>query len=200
MNDANLIPKHRLYARRRRRRLNLWATGGTAYLVLLLGAYASCYALWGGGGDAATIEQERAKARIQQTKQLIAAAQSELAAGERTLEANRALQSHPDWSLLLLLPARSMDDDVILSHCELKPDNPPGDRPSPEDGAGGFRLDISGYGKTVTAVSRLALKLERTELFDQVRLLKTKRQPLLSGSATCFQIECFLDRKPESPQ
>jgi Tfp pilus assembly protein PilN len=200
MRDANFIPRHRFHARRRRRRLSLWIAGATVYAVLLLGAYASCYALWAGGGDALAAEQEAAKARIQQTNHLIAATQTELATQERTLKANREVQDHPDWSLLLMLLARSMNDDVVLDRCELKPEDSPDERPSQKGSAGGFRLDMSGHAKTVAAVSRFALELERTELFDHVRLLKTKRQPFLAGSATAFQIECVIGRKHEGAQ
>jgi len=200
MRDANFIPKHRFHARRRRRRLILWIAGATVHAVLLLGAYASCYALWGGGGGAVAAEQEAAEARIQQTKQMIAAAQTELATEERTLKANRVVRNHPDWSLLLMLLARSMNDDVVLGRCELKPEDSPDESPSQEDGANGFRLDMSGHAKTVTAVSRFALELERTGLFDQVRLLKTKRQPFLSGSATSFQMECVIGREPKGAE
>ncbi|HUU91378.1 MAG TPA: PilN domain-containing protein [Phycisphaerae bacterium] len=200
MKDANFIPKHRAHARRRRRRRNLWVTAVAAYVALLLGAYASCYALWGGGGDALAAKQQAAEARTRNTKQAIAATQSELASEQRTLNANREVRNHPDWSLLLMLLAESMNDDVVLSQCDLKPGDPPNGRSPQAHEANGFRLDMSGYAKTVASVSRFALELERTGLFDHVRLLKTKRQPFRSASATCFQIECLLGRHTEGAE
>ena len=50
----------------------------------------------------------------------------------------------------------------------------------------------TGCGQSQTAVSNFVLRLERTELFDQVKLIGTSRRPFLSGSAVEFQVECFL--------
>ncbi len=228
MQSVNFIPARRIAAKQRRRRMNRWAVTVSVYAMLLIGAYACSYALWGGGHAAMADEERKTSLRIEQAKRAISTLQGELTAEEATLKANQALADQPDWSVLLVLVARSLGDEVVLNRCDLGPGQAletaaagspaPGSRPSvpptagppaagppspvPREAAapGPFVLAVAGYGKTMTAVSQFVLALERLGLFDQVRLIKTNREPFLSTQAVAFQIECSLGSNGGGPK
>jgi len=215
MRSVNFIPARRLAARSRRRRRNRWAVTMSVYALMLVGVYGGAYALWGGGHVALADEERRTTLRIEQSKRDIHTLQEELTAGEATLKANRALTDQPDWSILLALVARDLNDEVVLTRCELKGGasaaptataatpmpttasapaavpaaSPEGARPEV------FVLDVTGYGKTMMAVSQFVLAMERTGLFDEVRLVKTNREPFLTTSAVAFQITCLMESR-----
>ncbi|MFO8012814.1 MAG: hypothetical protein R6X20_05845 [Phycisphaerae bacterium] len=202
MRSRNLIPSHRLEAARRRRRLKAWVGAVSVYAAVLVTVYVACVCAW--GVDAGSLERRRQAAaeRVEQVSRQIQETQAHLAEAQRTLDANRTIGGHPDWSLLLMLLSANMNDGVVLRQCRLTPpgaeDDTPGEAPA-TDGVG-WRLEMAGYGRQVTAVSQFALAMEKTGLFDEVRLLKTVRQPFLAGQATHFQIRCDLGtRAKESP-
>lgn len=228
MQSVNFIPARRTAAKQRRHRTTRWTVTVSAYAVLLVGVYACAYALWGGGYAAVADEERKTGLRAEHAKQAVNALQAELAAEEATLKANQALADQPDWSVLLVLVARDLGDEVVLDRCDLRPGQalettaagspapappssvsptagpPAAAAPSPASGEaaapGPFVLAVAGYGKTMTAVSQYVLTLERLALFDQVRLTKTNREPFLSTQAVAFQIECSLGGNGGGPK
>jgi hypothetical protein len=135
--------------------------------------------------------ERAARTRIDTTRGTTREVEAVLAERELTLEAKRAVANHPDWSILMMLVARELGEDIVLSHCVLAPQgDPPGPgtarRPTP------YLWQMAGYGRTIGAASRFALALERMGLFDHVRLVKTNRQKFLEATAYAFQIECVL--------
>jgi len=168
------------------------------YALVLTAAYAGCRVTWGVDTDTLVGRQEATTQRIHAVGQQIGYAQAELAQAACTIKANQLVGGHPDWSLLLMLLARNMNDEVVLHQCSLGPQTDAGAAApvlaaaGDANATGAWRLDMTGYGRTVTSVSQYALALERTGLFQEVRLLKTVRQPFLAGSATHFQIQCAL--------
>ncbi len=197
MQSRNLIPSYRLERRRRHRRVRAWGAAISVYAVLLAAVYVGCQALWGVDADAMARQREATRQRVRQIRDRIDGVQTRLAEAQRTLRANAALGDHPDWSLLLMLLARTMNEGVVLRQCSLTPAEPTAEAPAATKPSPGWRLEMSGYGKTVTAASEFALAMERTGLFQEVRLLKTVRQPFLAGQATHFQIHCALRRRAE---
>ncbi len=196
MQSRNFIPSHRHEAARRRRRLNAWIGSVAVYAAALVAAYVMAVCAW--GVDAGALDQRRQAVahRVEEIRRRIEQTQADLAEARRTLRANETIAGHPDWSLLLMLLARHMSDGVVLRQCRLAPPEAD-DAPAADATAGGWRLEMAGYGREVTAVSQFALALEETGLFNEVRLLKTVRQPFLAGQATHFQIRCDLGRRPE---
>jgi hypothetical protein len=156
-----------------------------------------CVCAWAVDADALEGRRQATAERVQAISRQIEKAQADLAAARRTLAANRTIGGHPDWSLLLMLLSANMNDGVVLRQCRLSPPDTEDDAAEPAADASGWRLDMTGYGRQVTAVSQFALALEKTGLFDEVRLLKTVRQPFLAGQATHFQIRCDLGTRPE---
>ena len=131
------------------------------------------------------------------------------AAGE--LKSARAVGGQPDWGVLLTLLAENVGDDVVLEFCRLRPvgrawNSLRGGR-SYDPGTAGqapqalddspLLLELSGLGLSQTAVSGFILRLERTELFDRVRLIKSSRRAFLHKKAIAFQLECLLAGRGE---
>jgi hypothetical protein len=172
----------------------------SVYAAALAAVYVACVCAWGVDADTLEGHRQATAERVQQVSRQIEAAQADLAAARRTLKANRSIGGHPDWSLLLMLLSANMNDGVVLRQCRLGPSDAEDDAAEAPADTVGWRLDMAGYGREVTAVSQFALALEQTGLFDEVRLLKTVRQPFLAGQATHFQIRCNLGtRRKETP-
>jgi Tfp pilus assembly protein PilN len=195
----NLIPLPRLEARRRRLRLRVWVAAVSVYAAALAVVYTVCLGAWAVDSHDLARQQKATEARVAETRRQIDEVNADLADARRTLRANEVLGGHPDWSLLLMVLARSMNEEVVLRQCDLASlktvradDAAETAAPAPADGVDGWRLQMNGFGRTVASVSEFALAIEKTGLFDRVRLLKTIRQPFLAGQATHFQIECDL--------
>ena len=212
MTSPNFIPAHRLAAQQRRRRRRLWIVACIAYAAGLLVASTGGSALWHDDTDAltgrtaATIEQidhdERATKRLQ----------DKLAVARVTLQANRAVADQPDWSILLAAVADCLDDDVFLTRFDLQPapkivppprlpqmPGQPWRPPRPTASTATNLVTLVGFGRTQADVSHFVDRLERTGLFDKVKILRTKRRQLLTGVAVAFDLGCLMgEHSPRS--
>ena len=199
MKDVNLIPASRLNARRRRRRVRLWAAGGAAYAASLLGVFLTYGHLGGGDRRAQADELDKTRARIQESRQAARAIQRDLAGAESVLQAARAVSDRPDWSIVLALLAKRLGEEVMLRQVLLKPGRigppSPAAAATPAGSHSPYLLKLAGYGRSQEAVSRFVLDIERTGAFDQVTLIKTSREPFLAIDAVGFQVECALGGK-----
>jgi hypothetical protein len=223
MSDMNFIPSYRMAARGRRARIRRWATASVVWAIVLVMLYAGAYALWGGGRKAMAGEQKKIAARIQESSQAIRLLQHELATQNLQLRSSQIVENQPDWSLLLAVLPRTLSGDVVLKRCDLRADptfTPPASaaapaasrpgaaQPSQEPRAAGpdaapaevqapFLLKVAGYGKTMSAVLQFVQELERTGLFDRVRLVQTTPEAVQSLPVSGFQVECVLGGKEE---
>ena len=120
--------------------------------------------------------------------------------------ANRAVGEQPDWSALLRLISASLGEDLVLTRCRLGPEGHLGrglrKRPAPVRPSVGkrrrFALELSGLGRSQKAITRFLLRLEKARLFEQVSLLRTAREPFLTGSAIRFDVRCLMG--PSDPE
>jgi hypothetical protein len=203
MKSVNFLPAYRVVARQRRRRMRRWAAVIIVSLVLELAGIACGYGLWCGGRMVLAKEEDRAATTIQSADRAISMLRGELATQDATLKANQALEGQPDWSRLLTLLAQSLGDGVLVKRCELKP-RPPASpvtaASAPQKEGDAYALKVSGIGRTVADVLQFAGAMERSGLFDQIRLIKTDTEPFLSGAATSFEMECSLGGKAENTQ
>jgi Tfp pilus assembly protein PilN len=195
MQSINFIPVHRMDARRQRAKVTRWTAVVGVYASVLLAAYAVLYGFWGGEHETLAQEQEKADAKIRDSNKAIKAVHAELAEREMTLKANQDLADQPDWGLLLVVLARSLNDGVVLSRCELKPDSlgaPAAAAPAATSTAAAapLTLRLVGRGQTMEAVLKFAQAMERTGIFDQVHLARTGWEPFHAGTAVTFQVEC----------
>jgi hypothetical protein len=203
MKSVNFLPAYRVVARQRRRRMRRWAATIAVSLVLELAGIACGYGLWCGGQIVLSKEEDHAAATIQSADRAIRMLQGELATQEATLKANQILEGQPDWSRLLALIARSLGDGVIIRRCELKPaprEGPVTTASAQAKEADAYVLKVNGIGRAVADVLQFAGELERSGIFDQIRLIKTDVEPFLSGTATSYEMECSLGGRTENPK
>lgn len=207
MTSFNLIPGHRREARRRQRRTRAWAIGCAAYATVLLGAYVLSRATWSGPDSALAGDLVETAAQTEQQSRQVLILRGQIQKARLTLESNRAVGDQPDWSVVLALLARNLDDDLVLKRCKLQPEVVRKAAGSPQHAAGAqaneperFTLEISGFGRSQKAISQFALRLERTNLFQKVTLVQTNREPFVTGRAMAFQIRCLLGRREEAPR
>ena len=195
---CNLIPERRIYARRRARRVRLWLSIVPGFASLLMGVYTWLSTAW--TTDTASIQKAIAEVD-RASEELRAAINRDRAEAGRSgilLAAHKAVGEQPDWGILLYILSGKLGDDTVLNNCVLEPMAPPhapgaksieGSRPTR------FRLTLFGIARDQDAVSRLVLSLEgeaQSRLFDQVRILESKRINLGGRDAIGYRIECHL--------
>lgn len=210
---VNLIPQAKLVARKRVRRVRAWCVAGSIYAGALGVAWASVHLLGRDEHTALAAEIEALQEQIDQDNEAALALRPRLDAALATLAANRSVGSQPDWSLLLSLVADMLGDEVVLSACELEDGAPPGpftaDAPGANKEASGASVDhdvlrrytlrLVGLGKSHGAVLGYVRTLEKTQLFESVKLVETRPEPFGDTSAIGFKIECLLaDRAKEA--
>ena len=203
MGDVNLIPVRRLVKKRWKRRGRLWMHICGMYLLLLAGGLLSVRVLWPNDSDSLDRERETVESVIDERHNQIAALEEQLAGVTRELEVSEAIAGQPDWSKLLVLLGHELGEDVVLSQLRLLTTNGASSditgnlkawlASSPLEellASRRYRLKLSGFGRTQYSVSQFVLGLERTGVFESVRLINSYRQAFLDGQAIAFSIEC----------
>ncbi len=199
--SVNLIPSPKLLAMQRRKQTRKWAAACLAYAIMLVAVYAGCRMRWG-GNDVQAGELSAVSGEITNYNRQIAAVKNAETALRAKIDANNAVGQQPDWSILLALLARNLGNDVVLKHCELDLDRQdPSSPPSADAGQQKqFVLEVHGLGRTQTAVSAFILRLERVGLFDQVKLIRTRREEFMTGRVVAFQLACTLGAESRRPK
>lgn len=220
MPSVNLIPQHRREAKRRRCRVRLWAGVVGVYALLLLVGVAAAHGPWGGPDQSVARDLREANESVRMAQEEIGALAPELEEARLSLRASRAVAIQPDWSVLLALLGELREEKVVLTRCILMPVRSEGGEStgqrarggaavqrvstveggsgSSEEGAGEegvrkpirYRLEVGGIGREQRDVSRFVLRLERTGLFDRVKLLETNRYPFGERQMVGFRLDC----------
>ena len=196
---VNLIPASTLTARQKGRRGRWWIAACLTYLAILGAAYLGCWLKWDRGKGPGEDGMKEVVAQIEQANRRMAALRIATSAIAAKIEANRAVGNQPDWSVLLAMVAKSLGQDVVLKHCRLELESSKlalkeasASADPRNDGKKHFLFELSGLGRSQTAVSQFVLRLERAGLFDRVKLIRTSREKFLSGNAVSFQLACSL--------
>lgn len=195
----NFIPVSRLEAKRHRRKLRRWSWVVIAYTSVSLMAFLYCRSRWNTDNNGQAAELAALTAKIKEHSQAAYASQRELSEVRSHLQAAHFVRDYPDWSNLLVVLARQFRGQMVLRECELMDDVGPGKGlPVPETAAKSpFVLRIAGYSRTQEEAGELASELDKTNIFDQVKLLKAKREPFREAEATAFRVECLLGKGNE---
>ncbi|HWA49611.1 MAG TPA: PilN domain-containing protein [Dongiaceae bacterium] len=177
---VNLIPAHRRVAQQRGRRLKVWIGVTIGWAGLLLAICAGVR--YGGASDAdaaAANELRGVQSRIEQLDQMLATVKKQLAEAQSRQQTVIAITDQPDWSILLSLLAR-VREDVVLREVTLRPD--PATR--------NITLALRGFSRTQAEASQFVLRLQQIGLFDEVKLLRTGREPVMNTAAVSFDVSC----------
>lgn len=176
--------------------MRTWATALGAYGVLLICAYAACFAFGQDDSGAILKEMRETTERFRASAEQIHVLRDSVAESSQQLGAVRVLAQNPDWSLLLAMVARNLDKEVVLDRCSLAPVDNGVEASHPAEGEAviyqRYLLDLSGFGQSQSSVSQFVLRLEKSRLFESVRLIKTQTRNFMDGQAVSFRLECAL--------
>jgi hypothetical protein len=182
---VNLIPAPRARRKRLRTRITGWAIGLAVYVVgvmVAIGVHRSSLR------PILVPDPSAQGARITQLTSELAATNKDLAEARTRRAAILMLAGRPDWSLLLPLLGRSMGDEVVLKELKLTQ--------AKTAGARQYAVEMRGIARTTASASNFVSTLEGTGLFDDVRLLRTGREPFLTTSMVSFDLQCKLSDSP----
>jgi hypothetical protein len=210
MRSVNLIPAARRQARRRRKTVRHWAVGCVVYLAAMGATYLFCADTFGAGSLPVESELVRTGRNVDQSARKIAMLESKLDALRMKLAANESVGNQPDWGLMLSMIARKTGPFVVLRNCRLEPIGEIDEQGreqkidiasiSPQRAGGiegGYRLVLEGVGKDQTAVWEFILALEKTELFQEVRLVNSQMEIFNAERAVGFHLICLLTGEDE---
>jgi Tfp pilus assembly protein PilN len=204
MGDINMIPADRLAKKHQKARLRLWTLVCGVYFIFLVVFVLSGRFFWGGYNDPITEEIKSTAERIERYSSTIQQLQEKLTKATAELQACQAISCRPDWSKLLVLLSGELGEEVVLGNCQIvilnkgrNVKNNLRELFSSSDPAAllakrRYKLELSGYGRTQTAVSQFVLRLERMRIFDSVRLINSYRGAFLKSEAVAFSIECSI--------
>lgn len=187
MPKVNLIPAHRLAARRRRGRWRVWALAGIAYGAALGLACIGAQNHWQRDLPGAQRQLTEAKRQATAIETELKTARIRLVRANARLETVEAIADHPDWSRLLALLAGQLSDDQVLASIRLAPVSAAGG-----NSTGRYQLELQGRAGSHAAVSQLVGRLQDHPLFRDVRLLRSFRESAGESEAVSFQVQCAL--------
>lgn len=198
MQHVNLIPTSRKKAIACACRCRQWATGTLLYLGALVATYIVAQQVVGDKSVALAEAASTVSEEMAASNRLQGVLTKSIASAQWQLDTTRFIGRHPDWSILLTIVARQLGDDVVLDNLLLAPVKAGGEtpgRPKTRPDGDMFLVEMTGMAQSQPAVASFVLRLEKSGLFDRVRLVGTQRQAFLTGSAVTFRLECSLEGK-----
>lgn len=211
MTAINLLPRHHLHRLAHARVLRRWTAGIMAGVVVVGSA---CFTLSQVGtsddqslrNELQKIEAQLAQGESEHTKTLAALHQI-----EADTQLRDAVNLPPDYARLLGVVAQGFGEDAILTSLKWDATAPPPiAAPSRVVAAPAakptettvvprptvLQLELAGLARTRPVLAAVVQRLENSGLFDEVRLLKSNREGLLTGDATAFQVVCVMGMRP----
>jgi hypothetical protein len=202
MRSINLIPAQRRVQRRARRRLRFWplVLAGAAGLMAI-----ACGVLRARVPAVVVTDAELAKVstRLGELNTSLAGATKVAADREFNRSTLALLKDQPDWSLLLELLAAQTQEQTVLREIRLTPIAQAAVAPTVKEAGktppprqielpAKFKLELRGLCKSPAGVSQFVANIEKLGIFSDVKLLRTGREPFLTGVASNFEMECTL--------
>jgi len=189
----NLLPIRRRQILRARKCLRFWIVAVVAHCVLLGGACLAARIYFGapGGTDERDLQIARQSAR--QLEIALAVARKDLTSLETRRRMVSTFIDQPDWASLLQLIGEPLGDNLVLREMKLQQTTAQtqvAKSASPASSGHTYRLELRGLAKSQADLSSYVKALETSALFDEVQILRTGREPFLSGTATSFELEC----------
>jgi Tfp pilus assembly protein PilN len=181
----NLIPTPRLLRKSVRARVRRWAVGLPIYAVAL--AF-GCAVIIRPAPRPIANDDTGVQTHITQLTADFDNANAQLADARVRYAAALSLTAQPDWGNLLSVLGDKLGEEVVLRDVRLTQAKSAAQRQ--------YTLEMRGLARTQASVSIFVAALEEMKLFDQVRLLRTGREPFLSDSVITFDLECSLSDAP----
>lgn len=191
MQGVNLIPAPRRAAQQRKRRLRAWIILATVYGGLVLAACGTIRVM-GDHGTATAAELSDYQRHIQQLDLKLTDLQKQLAEVESSRRTTAAISDQPDWSVLFPILGTTVGDNVVLREIQLKPETDSRQNKGSQARQPAFNLQLRGFAKSQPGVAQFVLRLQQLNLFDEVKLQRTGREPLSSAQVVTFEIFCTL--------
>ena len=210
MIGINLIPAHRLLAMQRRIRVRLWMRIDSICICVLLIICAVVMPLFDQSATSVADELVFLDKKATGMNRSISALLPELSEVKLTLDASRAMQKQPDWSVLLALLANLQGGQIVMRNVQTKPMGgghvaaggsevvSAEEISAAGDNRSGYKLVLGGMGKTQNAISQFVLRLEQCGLFERVRVIMTNRESFMSDHAVSFELLCTMGRGKET--
>jgi len=199
MKSINLIPLSRRQAKSRRGYVQRWAVAVVIYGALSLTVGVMCFAVSSSQDPLVAQELDAVYIQINDLDTTIAQVKTNLLETQASLDASLVMVNQPDWSILLATLSNMLGDGIVLRHCQLTSSTmpPPTGRGVNTDKDGPdqlthFVLELAGVGRSQNDVSRFVLRLEQSQLFDEVILVETDQEQFLSKPAIGFRLRCVL--------
>jgi Tfp pilus assembly protein PilN len=202
----NLLPPARRTTLRLRRRLHVWALVAAGYGMATVGA---CITLAAGEPEVDHRETRELTAltrEIDAFKADIARFKDEIRKENLKKQGADLVADHPDWSILLELLAEHRGDDVVLEGVDVSPVQlvkaasesgvKGGKKGGPVEVTPEFRgasdVKVEGFARVQTAVTDFADRLQRSEVFESVTLMRSSSKAMGEESVIEFSIHCRL--------
>lgn len=196
---VNLIPRAHLEQRRASTRVARWGVCCGVLACAVATAWIVTSSRVVDNREELAAQLASAKRTAEEKERLVADTRAAHSAAIRRLESARAVAGHPDWSVLLALLARARGDGLVLDRVEVRPiariD------PQAQTGLGrtgvataerveaGYQLDLRGVGESQSTVTQYLLSLERTGIFESVRLRETRPRTIGARGVVEFGLD-----------
>lgn len=202
MTNVNLIPAPRRQAAAARAYLAKWVAAMVVYCILLLATSIVCVTYADEGASPLARESKRLSFRLGNASRTLLSLHRELTVAQHKLQSAKEVGKQPDWGVLMAVLVRNLTDEVVLDLCRLergrKGKGAPGEQPTALEGQ--LVLVLSGLARSQADVSGFILRLEKTNLFAKVTMVKASREPFLAGKAIAFELKCSIETDSSSIQ
>lgn len=210
--SVNLIPASRQDGKHRRARTRMWCAVGLCYGGLVMLAVIFTRLLWVFDSRSLSSQLAGLMAEIENADDAAKGLRVELRNARALAETRNVVADQADWSVLLAVLSQTTGNDVVLRSVQLQTQEEREEAPAPVTATAAasstaaatnskttnkseqrvYSFAIAGLGQSQSAVSQFLLRLEQLRLFDQVRLVETRREPFLDQEAIAFRINCVL--------
>jgi hypothetical protein len=202
MPALNLLSTARKMRIVRRRRLVSWQRWGGAYAGLLVVVCAAAASTGKSDLSEARASLSTQELRNEARKTEIQDLQKQVAGAQRALRAIQAVREQPDWSILVSIISDLTPAEVSLQRIRVEPIAPSAPATArgaakPASGKGltepdQFKIHLEGFALKQEHATALAISLENSMVFDEVKLISSKREAFRDADAVRFNIECII--------
>jgi len=172
------------------------------YCILLLATSIVCVTYADEDASPLARESRKLSARLGHASRTLLSLHRELTVAQHKLQSAKEVGKQPNWGVLMAVLVHNLSDEVVLDQCRLerghKDKGASGEQPAALEGR--LVLVLSGLARSQADVSGFILRLEKTNLFAKVTMVKTSRVPFLSGKAIAFELKCSIETDNSSIQ